>query len=182
MNKKLKWTLIVLAALALVLGLVFKFMQYETKKASPEATVNYKKDGKQLSVFYCRPYKKNRVIFGLLVPYDKVWRTGANEATTFSTDTAINIDGKLLPAGIYTLWTIPGKESWTVIFNSKQYGWGITYGGEASREAEYDVLEVKVPVQHIPETVEQFTISFDDTDTLKLILEWDMTRVAVPIN
>ncbi|MDF2456016.1 MAG: hypothetical protein K0R51_2009 [Cytophagaceae bacterium] len=181
MNKKLKWTLIVLASLALVLGLVFKFMQYETKKASPEATVTYKKDGKQLSVLYCRPFKKNRVIFGLLVPYDKVWRTGANEATTFSTDTAINIDGQLLPAGIYTLWTIPGKENWTVIFNSKHYGWGITYGGEASREPEYDALKVKVPVQHIPETVEQFTISFDDTDTLELVLEWDMTRVAVPI-
>lgn len=73
MNKKLKWTLIVLASLALVLGLVFKFMQYETKKASPEATVSYKKEGKQLSVFYCRPSKRSRVVFGQLVPYDKVW-------------------------------------------------------------------------------------------------------------
>ncbi len=158
MNKKLKWTLITLASLALVLGLVFKFMQYETKKASPEDTVAYKKDGKELSVFYCRPSKKDRVIFGLLVPYDKVWRTGANEATTFSTDTALEIGGKNLPAG-----------------------WGITYGGEASREPEYDALQIQVPVQHNPETVELFTISFDDTDTLKMVLEWDQTRVAVPI-
>ncbi|MBC7487817.1 MAG: DUF2911 domain-containing protein [Cytophagaceae bacterium] len=181
MNKKLKWTLITLAALALVLGLVFKFMQYETKKASPEDTVSYKKDGKQLSVFYCRPSKKGRVIFGLLVPYDKVWRTGANEATTFSTDTSIEIDGKTLPAGKYTLWTIPGKETWTVIFNTKQYGWGITYGGEASREPEFDAVQVKVSVQHNPETAELFTISFDDSDTLKMVLEWDQTRVSVPI-
>ena len=181
MNKKLKWTLIILASLALVLGIAFKYLQYETKKASPEETVSYAKDGKKLSVFYCRPSKKERVIFGLLVPYDKVWRTGANEATTFSTDTEIEVGGKKLPAGKYTLWTIPGKESWTVIFNKKQYGWGITYGGEASREPEYDALEVIVPVQHNPETVEQFTISFDDADALQMVLAWDQTRVAVPI-
>ncbi len=181
MNKKLKWTLIILASLAIVLGIAFKFFQYETKKASPEATVSYAKDGKKLSVFYCRPSKRERVIFGLLVPYDKVWRTGANEATTFSTDTEIEIGGKKLPAGKYTLWTIPGKESWTVIFNTKQYGWGITYGGESSREPEYDALEVKVPVQHNPETVEQFTISFDDAEALQMVLAWDQTRVAVPI-
>lgn len=181
MNKKLKWTLIILASLAIVLGLVFKFMQYETKKASPEDTVSYTKGDKKLSIFYCRPSKKERVIFGLLVPYDKVWRTGANEATTFSTDTEIEVSGKKLPAGKYTLWTIPGKESWIIIFNTKQYGWGITYGGEASREPEYDALQVTVPVQHIPETVEQFTISFEDTDALQLILDWDQTRVAIPI-
>jgi Protein of unknown function (DUF2911) len=181
MNKKLKWTLVLLVSLALLLGLVFKFMQYQTKKASPEETVSYNKDGKQLSVFYCRPYKNKRVIFGLLVPYDKVWRTGANEATTFTTDTALKIDGKSLPAGTYTLWTIPGKETWTVIFNTKQYGWGISYGGEASREAEYDALQVKVPVQHITKPIEQFTISFDGADSLKLLMEWDMTRIAVPL-
>jgi hypothetical protein len=181
MNKKIKWVLIILVSLALLIGLVFKFMQYETKKASPEANVSYTKDGKDLSVFYCRPYKKSRVIFGLLVPYNKVWRTGANEATTFSTATEIEIGGKKLPAGKYTLWTIPGKEGWTIIFNKKQYGWGISYGGEASREAEYDALEIRVPVQHIPETKEQFTISFDDTDDLQMLLEWDQTRVAVPI-
>jgi hypothetical protein len=181
MSKKTKRILIILVSIVIVLGVLFKFMQYNTKKASPEDTVVYTKNGKEISVFYCRPSKKGREIFGGLVPYDKVWRTGANEATTFTTGTDIVIGEKTLPAGKYTLWTIPGKEEWTVIFNSKEYGWGITFGGEASREAAADVLEVKVPVEPLAEPVELFTISFEDADSVKLVFSWDKTRVAVPI-
>jgi hypothetical protein len=65
------------------------------------------------------------VIFGGLVPYGEVWRTGANEATTFTTNQDLLVDGSFLAAGKYTLWTIPGPESWKVIFNSKMYPWGI---------------------------------------------------------
>jgi hypothetical protein len=181
MNQKTKRILIILAAIVVVLIVLFKFMHNNTKKASPEGTAEYDKGGKKLSVFYCRPSKKGREIFGELVPYDKVWRTGANEATTFTTATDIKINEKTLPAGKYTLWTIPGKDQWSVIFNSKQYGWGVSFGGEASREAAADVLEVKVPVEQLNESTELFTIGFDDTDPVKMVLTWDKTRVAVPI-
>ncbi|HEX8547608.1 MAG TPA: DUF2911 domain-containing protein, partial [Cytophagaceae bacterium] len=133
------------------------------------------------SVFYCRPYKKGRKIFGELVPYDAVWRTGANEATTFSTDTDLDIDGKKLPAGKYSLWTIPTKDQWTVIFNSKMYGWGVDMSARPSREEEYDVLSIKVPSKVDSQIVEQFTISFIDTPTLNMNFAWDETRVNVPM-
>lgn len=181
MNTTFKRILIIVTSLAVIFIGLFKFMQMQTKKASPEATVNYKKDGKDLSVFYCRPSKRDREIFGGLVPYGKVWRTGANEATTFTTATDIKIAGQTLSAGTYTLWTIPEKESWTVIFNKKQYGWGISFGGEASREPAADVINLSVPIEKINEPEEIFTIAFDDLSDLKLVLTWDQTRVSVPI-
>jgi hypothetical protein len=181
MTKKTKRILIILVSIVVVLVGLFKFMQYNTKKASPESTATYTGNGKNISVFYCRPSKKGREIFGTLVPYDKVWRTGANEATTFTTTTDLKIGEQTLPAGKYTLWTVPGKEEWNVIFNSKQYGWGVSFGGEASREPSSDVLQVNVPVEHPNEPVEQFTISFEGQDPVKMVLVWDQTRVAVPI-
>ena len=180
MKKFLKWTAIVVGILVVVLFVAFQILQSTTKKASPEATVDYKKDGLEVSVFYCQPSKKGREIFGGLVPYDKVWRTGANEATTFETNQALTIGGKTLPAGKYTLWTIPGTTEWTVIFNSKMYDWGVSWGAEASREAEADVLEVKVPAETLPSVVEKFTITVEDP-TPSLVLAWDKTKVSVPL-
>lgn len=156
-------------------------MQAQTKKASPEGTAEYVKNGKQISVFYCRPSVRGRVIFDSLVPYGQVWRTGANEATTFTTGTAITIGDKPLPAGTYTLWTIPGKDTWSIILNSKQYGWGVSFGGVPSREPEADVLTVTVPSEKLNDKIEMFTISFEDSTDLKMVLAWDKTRVAVPI-
>ncbi|AEI49093.1 DUF2911 domain-containing protein [Runella slithyformis] len=180
MKKILKWTGIVVGVLAVVLFAAFKYLQTNTKKASPEATAEYRKDGTEISVFYCRPSKKGRVIFGGLLPYGKVWRTGANEATTFTSNKALTIGGKTLPAGKYTLWTIPDKDKWTVIFNSKMYGWGVSFGGEASREAAADVLQVEVPADTLAVGQEQFLISFDET-VPSMVLAWDMTKVSVPL-
>ncbi|MFN8357826.1 MAG: DUF2911 domain-containing protein [Spirosomataceae bacterium] len=180
MKKFVKWAAIVVGVLVVVLFVAFKYLQYNTKKASPEATVDYKKDGLTVSVFYCQPSKKGREIFGGLVPYGKVWRTGANEATTFETNQELTIGGKKLPAGKYTLWTIPGPSEWTVIFNSKMYGWGVNMGAEASREADADVLEVKVPAETLPTVVEKFTIAVEDP-TPSLVLTWDKTKVSVPL-
>lgn len=179
MKKTLKWVGIVVGVLAVVLFIAFKFLQANTKKASPEATVEYKKDGTEISVFYCRPSKKGRTIFGDLVPYGEVWRTGANEATTFTTNKDLTISGKTLPAGKYTLWTIPQKDKWSVIFNSKMYDWGVSFGGVASREAAADVLQVEVPVEALGAVQEQFQISFDEA-TPAMVLAWDKTKVTVP--
>jgi Protein of unknown function (DUF2911) len=181
MNKFLKRTLIVLGVLAVVLFVAFQILQVQTKKASPEATVEYK-NGVNISVFYCKPSKKGREIFGgKVVPFSKVWRTGANEATTFTTDKNLTIGGKVLPAGKYTLWTIPEKDSWTIIFNKKQYDWGVSFGGVASREEAEDALQVVVPVETTENVQEQFDISVVDQPALSLILAWDKTKVVVPM-
>jgi hypothetical protein len=181
MKKFFKWTAIIVGSLLVIMFAFFKYMQYNTKKASPEVRVEYKKNGKDISVFYCSPSKKGRIIFDSLVPYGKVWRTGANEATTFTTGTNLNIAGKALPAGKYTLWTIPGKDEWTVIWNGKQYGWGVDFNSVPLREADADVLQVKVPAQTMENSQERFSITFPDSDSLKMVLAWDKTKVEVPV-
>ena len=145
-------------------------------------TVEFKLNDLELEVFYNRPSKRDREVFGALVPYGKVWRTGANEATTFETNKALKIAGDSLPAGKYTLWTIPGNNKWYVIFNKKQYPWGVTETMEPMREAAFDALTVEVPVIKLEQPVEQFTIAFDNsTDNLSLTMAWDTTKIVVPL-
>ncbi|MGB7786607.1 MAG: DUF2911 domain-containing protein [Salinimicrobium sp.] len=182
MRKTLKRSILGIIIVTMAVMLPYFIFKMNTKSYSPEDTVVYEKDGLHLEVFYNRPYKKNREIFGGLVPYEQVWRTGANEATTFETNRDILVDGSLLKAGKYTLWTIPGKNSWKVIFNSEMYPWGITADKLPSRQAEYDVLTVEVPAQELPQVVEQFTIDFDESfELINLNLLWDQTEVSVPI-
>ena len=184
MNKALKWILIIVGILAVIgigLSIAWKNLQKETKKHSPEETVVYNEGGKALEVFYNRPSKKDRDIFGGLVPYGEVWRTGANEATTFTTGTDISVNGESLPEGKYTLWTIPGENSWQIIFNNKSYAWGVSWGGKASRDPNADVLKVEVPAESLEQVVEMFTISFETNELLNMVLQWDQTKVSVPI-
>jgi hypothetical protein len=181
MSKLVRILLIVIGAL-LILGFIgIRVMKKQTKKHSPSAKVELVKGDLALSVTYCRPYKRGRPIFGVLVPYGEVWRTGANEATTFSTSATIQFGDTPVEPGTYTLWTIPGETEWKVILNSKRYGWGVTWGGEASREAQHDVAQVVVPVEAIERPVEQFTIRLTDAP-LAMVLEWDRTRVSVPLS
>lgn len=165
------------------LGLILVFiLRYTTKAHSPEDTITYQQDGLELEVFYNRPYKKERVIFGNIVPYNEVWRTGANEATTFETNKNILVDGSLLEAGKYTLWTIPMENSWKVIFNSKMYPWGINLDKVAYRDPKFDSLVLERPVEEIDNSFEQFTILFEqNAEFVNLVLAWDDTSVSVPI-
>lgn len=181
MNKFLKWTLIVIVSLAVLLFIAYQYLIYQTKQGSPEEIVNYENGDRKITVFYNRPSKKERVIFGELVPYGKVWRTGANEASTFETNQDLQIGGQTLAAGKYTLWTIPNADKWTVIFNSKMYSWGINFDQTSPREPEADVLKVDVPVEKTSSTVEMFTISMKDGAPTAMVLEWDDVRVSVPI-
>lgn len=181
MGKFLKWTLISLALLAIVMVIAFNILRSNTKKHSPESLVEFKQDDLEISVFYNRPYKNNRDIFGALVPYGEVWRTGANEATTFTTNKSLSIDGQRLPAGSYTLWTIPGEENWEIIWNSKDYGWGIGFDQKASRKPDYDVLKISRPVKTTPKTIEQFTIKIEKGNPILFTLAWDQTLIEIPI-
>ena len=182
MQKSIKRTFVGIWILAATVMLTYFIFKTDTKSYSPEDTVQFEQGDLELEVFYNRPYKKERQIFGGLVPYNEVWRTGANEATTFSTSEDLLVDGSLLPAGKYTLWTIPMEDSWKVIFNSEMYPWGITADKKPSRIPDYDVLTVEVPVDTSAFPTEQFTIDFEAAhDLIVMNMAWDRTIVTLPL-
>ncbi|WP_338733289.1 DUF2911 domain-containing protein [Mangrovimonas cancribranchiae] len=185
MNRFLKWVLWVLLLVAVGVFLYSYFIDDSllNKRLSPKDTVSFAKNDLKLQVFYNRPSKRGRDIFGGLVPYKKVWRTGANEATTFETNQALNIKGDSLPVGKYTLWTIPNDSTWHVMFNSKQYPWGVDMEMNPMRDPNFDLINIEVPVEKINTTVEQFTIGFDNAlDDLSLTMVWDNVKIAVPLS
>ncbi len=166
----------------LVAGAFIYFRFFYTKSFSPEATVEFKQDDVTISVFYNRPYKKGREIFGGLEPFGKVWRTGANEATVFETNKDLTIQGKILKKGKYTLWTIPGEQTWKILFNTETGQWGIDFNGAANRDPKNDVLVAEVPSLIQDKIIEQFTISVEKMeDEIQLILLWDKTVVTLPM-
>ena len=184
MNRFLKIFMIVLLLIAFGL---FAYSYFSgglfSKPLSPKDNVEYKLNDLELEVFYNRPSKRGREIFGGLVPYEQVWRTGANEATTFETNLPLLVDGYPLQEGKYTLWTIPKDSVWTVMFNSKQYAWGVDEHMNPMREPQFDVVNLDITSEPLNTTVEQFTIGFDNTTgDLKLTMAWDNTKIAVPLS
>ena len=154
------------------------YMFATTKSHSPKDIVTVNGSGLEISVEYCRPYKKEREIFGSLVPYDTYWRTGANDATEISFSKDVLFGGKSVSAGRYRLYTIPSEGEWEVVLNSQLGEWGYF-------EPDYtlDVERVEVPVQTTDNIVEQFTISIDSNgNQFNLNMVWDQTRVTVPIS
>lgn len=181
MNKVAKRILIIVLILAALVFAGFQGLKMYTKQFSPEREASYTQNDYTLTVRYSSPAKKNRVIFGGLVPYDQVWRTGANEATTFTTNKPLSLNGTEIPAGTYTLWTIPGKESWTVIINEGTYDWGVNFDGTPTYDEQQDVARVTVPVEGTLGVMEKFTIGFHDyPERIVMYLEWDDTLVTVP--
>jgi len=181
--KFLKWFLILLGALILIMFLVvLPYTKSSTKKHSPETTATYNQNGYNLTAIYSSPFKKGRVIFGELVPYGKVWRTGANEPTTFESNVDLVIKGATLPQGKYSLWTIPKENSWNVIFNKDIPGWGVGWGSKSARDPEFDVVNIEVPVKELSHVQESFTIDFSDKAELMMNLIWDDISVSVPIS
>jgi len=145
-------------------------------RTSPLAIITAHYKNTYLKITYGQPQKNNREIFGKLVPYDQVWRTGANEATELTITNDILVNGTTLKAGTYSLFTIPGKEKWTIIFNSDLGLWGAY-----NYNTKMDVLRLDVPVKSIPENIiyEPFTIRVDQkTNTAELFLLWDNIQVS----
>lgn len=172
MNKVVKIILIIAA----VLVVAYFGLKTFTKSKSPAETAKFDQNGLNVQVDYCRPYKNGREIFGKLLPYGEVWRTGANEATIFDVKQDIKVGDKALKAGKYTLWTIPNADKWTIILNSETGQWGTNY------DEKKDVLRVDVPVGKSAEMMEQFKIDFAAAATgAEMILRWDNTEVKVPI-
>src|SRR6056297_3408832 len=181
--KRLLIFIVVIGGLFYFFGL--PYLQKQTKKHSPEKTTSYVLRGTALEVHYSSPSKKGRTIFGELVPYGKVWRTGANEPTTFTNSETIKIIDKELEPGTYSLWTIPNKNSWQIIFNQEVPDWGVTLssgGQKTTRDPDEDALQVEVPVRELTTPVENFTIAFEEDTQLYLHLSWDMVKIRIPIN
>jgi len=178
-----KFLLVLGVILVIILGVLTYFRIYYTKSFSPEDMVKFVEGDARISVVYNRPSKKGRVIFGELVPYSKVWRTGANEATTFETNKDLIFGDKILKEGKYSLWTIPGEQTWTILFNSESGQWGVGFNGEANRNPAKDVLTVEVPSVSTKKEFEQFTIAIETMgEEHELTFIWDKTLVAVPFS
>jgi hypothetical protein len=143
---------------------------------SPGATVTESGGGATFEIAYSRPAKRGRDIWGGLVPYDEVWRTGANAATQFSTDRDLLIGEAEVPAGDYTLWSTYTAESATLIINSQTGQWGTQYD-----EAQ-DLVRVPLTTERIQGPVDRFTISIEPTEDGGILqLTWDRTRFSVPM-
>ena len=149
------------------------------QKPSPAAQAQCKfSDGKTITVDYSSPRMKGRKIFGDLVPYGEVWRTGANEATTFVTTANVNVGGKSVPAGSYTIFTVPNKDKWTLIVNKKTGEWGIPYKYEAD-----ELVRTDMKVSSTPSAVENFTIALAPMGgSCTLNISWENTQASVSIS
>jgi hypothetical protein len=150
----------------------------QAKRASPHEQVSAVFDGKKVTIDYGRPLKKGREIFGKLVPFGAVWRTGADEATTLSTEVNLNIGGLKVPKGTYSLFTLPTEKEWTLIVNKNPKQWGAY-----SYDPAQDLGRTKLTVGAAPSVVEQFTIALDaqgKKGTLKL--SWDKTVASIAVS
>jgi hypothetical protein len=130
-----------------------------------------------IKITYSQPEKRAREIFGKLVPFNEVWRTGANEATEITTTKNIQINGTLLKAGTYSIFTIPQKDKWTIIINSEVGLWGAY-----NYNSKLDVMRFDVPVMQSDVVYESFTMEFNHrNEVADLLLYWDKTKVSIPV-
>ncbi len=148
-------------------------------QVSPVASVSQRVGLTDIQVTYHRPGAKGRVVFGALVPYDHVWRTGANDATKISFSTAVKVNGTDVPAGTYELFTIPGKDEWTVIIHKNMSQWGAY-----SYDAKNDVARVKAKPVALTTGIETLSISFNDLrdESATLNIAWEKVRVPVTLS
>ncbi|MBW4361548.1 DUF2911 domain-containing protein [Flavobacterium taihuense] len=166
-----------LIVLAFIIAPFITEAQLKTPQASPKATVFQTVGLTDVEIVYCRPAARGRAVFGNLVPFGKVWRTGANENTTISFSEDVVIDGKTLPKGKYALYTIPKIESWEVIFYSTTNNWG---NPEVWNEANV-VLRTTVKEESLQKPVESFTIGIGNltADSADLDMAWENSSVSM---
>ena len=160
-------------------GPVFS-QQLKTPAPSPTQTLDQAFGLSNIKIEYSRPGIKGRVIFGDLVPWDKIWRTGANATTKVTFGDTVSVEGKLLPAGTYGLLTIPGKTSWDILFYKD-----LTLGGDvANYKKEDEVMRVTVKPTSLAEKVETFTINVGDitSNSANIEISWDKTMVPIKVS
>jgi hypothetical protein len=167
--------LLVCVAVAAALTLA---QQDKSKRPSPPGRAECKlSGGKTLTIDYSSPRAKGRKIYGGIVPYGEVWRAGANEATTFVTDTDLNVGGTTVPAGSYTLFTVPNADKWSLVISKKTGEWGTAYPGPGE-----DLARIDMKASKLPSPLENFTIAFDQSGVgCSLHMDWETTRASVDI-
>jgi hypothetical protein len=172
--KKLFLSVIVMASGCYVL----LAQQLNMPQASPTQTLKQNFALSNVEVSYSRPGVKGRTIFGDLVPWNAVWRTGANEPTSITFGDEVIIGDKKVPAGKYGLFTIPGQNEWTIII-SKQ----LDVSGPSQYKQDQDVVRVKATPQNLPFPVETFMMVFDKIkpESMELVMLWDQTAIVLPI-
>lgn len=159
-------------SLLLMAFVTVESLAQDKKPASPKETAEGTIDGTKVTIVYHRPSVKGRKVMGDLVPFGQVWRTGANDATTITFDKAVTIEGKALPAGTYSLFTIPTENEWTIIFNSEAKQWGAYKYNDKN-----DVLRVSVKPGKA-EFTELFTISVDKN---AVNIVWENTSASFKV-
>jgi DUF2911 family protein len=143
---------------------------------SPRDTLTASVGGADVWVQYGRPSKRGREIFGQVLPWNAVWRTGANAATHFHTSADLTVGGAAVPAGTYTLWTLPSRSGWKLIINKQTGQWGTDY------HADQDLARVDMRVETLAQPVEQMTIAIEPQGAGAVLrVEWDRTRASVPL-
>jgi Protein of unknown function (DUF2911) len=177
----MKTKLAIGAALVVVLASVFVVaaQQDKSKRPSPPAQATFDLGGgKSVTIDYSSPRAKGRKIYGDLVPFGQVWRTGANESTTFVSTADLNVGGTTVPAGSYTLFTVPNKDKWQLVISKKTGEWGTDYPGPSN-----DLARIDMKVSALPSAIENFTISFEKAGTgANLNIDWETTRASVMIS
>ena len=180
----LKKVLIITGIVVVALVLFFNWFKKDTKKHSPSASVQFTDKDLNITINYCRPFAKGRIIFGeeaagALQPYGKYWRLGANEATTIELNKPILFHDKELAAGKYAMYAYPNLDKWTVCINKEWDRWGAQ-----EADMEQDVLRTEVNAVNNASFEEQFEISFSPVDSngaFTMIFHWDKTEVYVPM-
>lgn len=152
--------------------------QDNSQFTSPSARAACKfADAKTIAVNYSSPRMHGRKIYGGLVPYGEIWRVGANEATAFVTNANLTVGGKDVPAGSYTLFSVPGPSNWMLVISKKKGEWGIPYPGSGG-----DLTRIGMKVETLPSAIENFTIGFDQTGmACTMRFDWEKTRASIQI-
>lgn len=167
--------------LLVIVGYV-SYIMLTTQSHSPSAVEAYEQNGISLQIEYCRPFKKERLIFGTmedgaLLPYGKYWRLGANDATKLTLDTSVDFGGQLLAKGSYSLYSFPEADHWVIGINSEADRWGAS-----PPDFSLDVGRIKIPVIQVSTSQEQFTISVQEGgQEAEMVMQWDQTQVRIPI-
>ncbi|TAE00157.1 MAG: DUF2911 domain-containing protein [Bacteroidetes bacterium] len=170
-SKKIVYIVVGILVAAVV---AFFALKNYTKSHSPFAEAK-SKNGK-VKIEYCQPSKKGREVFGKLIPYGKVWRTGANEATKITFEADAKIGDKTIPKGVYSLYSIPEKDSWTILINENADQWGTQH------DPEKDLFKLPAKVKELETVVEMLTIGFEETENgTELQIKWDNTQVSLQI-
>jgi hypothetical protein len=171
----LKATPVALIAMFALVAAPCAFAQ--ERKVSPAGTAEVSLDGKTITINYSRPFMKGRKIMGGVVPYGHWWRTGADDATALSTPVDLEIGGAKVPAGNYTIYTLPSETDWKLIINKQTGQWGTEY------DESQDLARVDLKKTSLARPIEEFTMEFvkkSPTET-ELVLEWENTKLSVPV-